>query len=52
MEDDLLTALASLDPGVGYFEGKMTFSQERVQEDSEIPADERIFRELVSRLNL
>ena len=47
MEDDLLTALASLDPGVGYFEGKMTFSQERVQEDSEIPADERTFRELV-----
>ena len=49
--DDIMTALASLDPGVGFEEGKMTFSQDRVEEDSEMSGDARTFRELVKVAN-
>ena len=45
--DDLTKALASLDPGVAFEEGKLAFFQERVEEDLKIPADEMTFRELV-----
>ena len=45
--DDNLTALASLDPGVRFEDGKMTCIKDRVEKDREMPADARIFRELV-----
>ena len=31
--DDVMTAQASLDPGVRFVEGKLTFSQDCVEED-------------------
>ena len=45
--DDFTTALASLDPGVEFKDGKIVFNQEKVEEDLKVPDDERTFRELV-----
>ena len=45
--DDVTTALASLDPGVEFKNGKIVFNQEKVEEDLKVPGDERTFRELV-----
>ena len=45
--DDVMTALASLDPGVRFVKGKLTFIQDCVEEDSELPGDVITFRELV-----
>ena len=45
--DDVMTALASLDPGVRFVEGKLTFSQDCVEEESELPGDVNTFSELV-----
>ena len=46
--DDVMMALASLDSGVRFDEGKMTISQDWVEKDSELPGDVRTFREIVN----
>ena len=46
--DDVKNGLASLDLRVDFKDGKMTFSQERVQKDLRDPADERLLNRSMS----
>ena len=44
--DDILSALASLSPGVRWDGSKMVVKSEKVEEDKSVSADKRTFEEL------